>query len=159
MKKKGIWEPSQGDVFKSHEVEETKYPCMLKFLESKVLDIIFVLSCLASIFIFFFSVGFLMRSKILWGLTHVVNAIYTLCLFGQWLEILIKSKYAKTNQGYTRSDVIFALLSIFPADLIVLVIFSLNKKNMDSQDDQIIVIFSRINYLLRIYYIQKYFGN
>ena len=156
-KEKGLWESSHGDVFKSHEVEETKYPCILKFLESKAVDVVFVTACLASIYLFFFSVGFLMKSRVLWGIIHIVNAIYTLGLFGQWLQILIKSKYAKTNQGYTRWDVIFALVSIFPADLIVLVIYSLNKKQVDTSTDHIIVTASRLNYLLRAYYVSKYF--
>jgi len=106
-KKKGLWEPSQGNVFKSHEVEETKYPTILKVLEFwNLSDSIFVATCLASIFLFFFSVGFMMQSKILWGVIHINNALYTIGLFAQWLRILITSKYSKMNQGYTKTDVI-----------------------------------------------------
>jgi len=66
----GVWEPSQGDIFKSQEVEETKYPKILTLLENPVVDIIFVLSCLLSIFLLIFAEGFLMKSKSFWAIVH-----------------------------------------------------------------------------------------
>lgn len=157
-KKKGLWEHSQGNVFKSHEVEETKYPFILKVLEfKKLLDCVFIATCLASIFLFFFSVGFLMKSKLLWGIIHMNNAIYTVGLFALWLRILITSKYAKTNQGYTKTDVVLALVTVFPIDLVILVIYNLNNKEVNTPIDSAIIASSRFNYLLRIYYVSRYF--
>lgn len=164
VKRRGVWEPSQGDVFKSHDAEEAKYPKTLRILESPVFDAIFVMSCLASIYLFLFSEGFLIESRLLWGIIHVVNAVYALGLFSQWLQILIKSKYAKTNHGYTTLDIVYTLLSVFPADLIVLAIYTLNDED-DTEESEAsnpiqhwMITISRLNYLLRFRSIFQYFS-
>ncbi|CAL8096401.1 unnamed protein product [Orchesella dallaii] len=160
LRKKGVWDTSQGDVFKSHDTDETKYPKTLRILENKIFDAIFVCSCLLSIFLFLFSEGFLIESRILWGIIHLVNAVYAMGLFSQWLQILIKSKYAKTNHGYTTKDIVYTLLSVFPADLIVLAIFTLNYDDDEGDATNPIeywmITVSRLNYFLRVRSILQY---
>lgn len=162
LRNKGVWEPSQGDVFKSHDAEETKYPRTLRILEYRIFDAIFVVSCMLSIYLFLFSEGFLLESRLLWGILHTVNAVYALGLFSQWLQILIKSKYAKINHGYTTKDIVYTVVSVFPFDLIVLVIYTINDED-DNEDKEAsnpiehwMITVSRLNYFLRIRTILQY---
>ena len=169
LRSKGVWDASKGDVFKSHDAEEAKYPRALKILENRALDVIFIFACLMSMYLFLFSEGFLLESQLLWGIMHIVNALYATGLFRQWLQYLIKSKYAKINHGYTKQDVVYAVLSIFPADLIVLAIYSINnlsvadKTNSQGLSENPVstwmITVSRLNYFLRLRYIMQYFSN
>lgn len=169
LRNKGVWDASKGDLFKgNNDAQEAKYPRILRILESKVLDVVFVASCFLSISLFLFSEGFLQESRLLWGIIHLVNAVYALGLFSQWLQILIKSKYAKTNHGYTTRDILYTLLSVFPADLIILVIYSIqdeddNEENLTTEIETTsyyiwLIPASRLNYLLRIRSILQFFS-
>jgi len=131
LQKRTLWNTSQNNIFKLNEVEETKYPLMLTILEHPAFDIVSVIAAVLSIFLLLFSEGFLIDGAILWGIIHLINTVYTLCVCGRWLEILLKSKYAKTNQRYFIRDIVYSLLSVVPLDIIVLLTYNIVTNQAD----------------------------
>lgn len=94
----------------------------------------------------------------MWGIIHLNNFVYTLCVFGMWLEILVQSKYAKTRQGFTTKDSICSLISVIPVDIIVLVIHILNdNENEDENPISQYITISRLTYLFRLRNVLRYF--
>lgn len=54
---KSVWEPSQGDLFKTQVVQEVKYPAVLVLLERPFCEFVFVFSSIFSILLLLFSEG------------------------------------------------------------------------------------------------------
>ncbi|OXA43845.1 hypothetical protein Fcan01_21385 [Folsomia candida] len=156
---KSVWEPSQGDLFKTQVVQEVKYPAVLVLLERPFCEFVFVFSSIFSILLLLFSEGFLLESRILWGVIHCNNFVYTFCVFGAWLEILVKAKYAKTKQGFNSSDTLFSLLGVIPIDIVILVIHILNDNDADVTNPVTPwITVSRLLYVFRLRNVFLYFA-
>jgi len=159
--KKTLWNTSQNNIFKLNEVEETKYPLILTILEHPAFDIVCVISAVLSIFLLLFSEGFLIDGAILWGIIHLINTVYTLGVCGRWLEILLKSKFAKTNQQYSIRDIVYSILSVIPLDIIVLLSYKIATNQADNDNvrhaDTLWLTPIRMLYLVRARTVLQFF--
>jgi hypothetical protein len=163
LKRRSLWNTSDDNIFKINEVKETKYPRILTILEHPAFDILQCVSAFLSIYLLLFCEGFLVEETLLWGIIHGVNAVYTFCVFCEWLEILLKSKYAKTNQGYGIRDVVLSFISVLPLDIIFLVgyvWYSEKQRGYGGLRNPHTpwLTPARINYLLRFRSVLKYFS-
>src|SRR5207237_9377055 len=133
------------------------YPRLLKFAESKILDFLFLVSCIVSIILYLTSIGLLTKNKFFFALIHAFNTIYFAGLAAKWLQVIITSKFSKPNRGFTKQDVCIGFLTVMPLDLIVISYYCLNRMDFVTNWDFALLSAARANYLLRAYFILQYF--